>query len=53
MLGAAKSKQVTEQVTRAVRSAGSLVVAALAVACTALAVAIAAVVLAVRRPASA
>lgn len=52
MLGTAKSKAVTEQVTRAVRSAGGLVTAALAIACTALLVAVAAVVLAVKaRPA--
>lgn len=53
MLGTARRKQVTEQVTRAVRSAGGLMLATLAVACVALAVAIGAAVLAVKaRPAT-
>lgn len=51
MLGATKRKAVTEQVTKAVKSAGTLTLTALAVAGAALVVAFAALVLAVRRPA--
>jgi hypothetical protein len=48
----AQVKQVTETVTRAVKSAGSLVVAALAVACVALVVSLGALVVALKaRPA--
>jgi hypothetical protein len=49
----AQVKQVAETVTKAVRSAGSLVITALVVACVALAVALGALALAVRRPARA
>jgi hypothetical protein len=56
MMGSRKEqvKTVTDQVARAVKSAGAVVAAALYLACGALAVALAALILAVRmRPADA
>ncbi|MCW2903113.1 MAG: hypothetical protein JWO67_5378 [Streptosporangiaceae bacterium] len=51
MIGDAKRKAVTEQVTKAVKSASGLVLAALITAGAALLVAVAAFFVALRRPA--
>lgn len=55
MMGARRAEQVkatADTVTKAVRSAGGVVIAALVIACAALAVALAALVMARPRPAA-